>query len=122
VSVVSEPTQEVPPGRGLFSRTATTATLLFAAGALLSLVAKLLFENRRNSLACGDSRTQILDGLLLAAIVCSILAVVLGIAALATHSQHTGWVALGMLVASTTVALILVPEALGGYQCGIGAA
>jgi hypothetical protein len=93
--------------------------LVLAACAALSLVAKLFFENRWASLRCGDTHTQILDRLVLAAVLCSILALVAGVTALAGHTRHKGWIILGMLVAGAVVAFVLVPDTLGGYRCGI---
>lgn len=105
--------------RGRLANGATTATLVFAGGAGLALAAKLVCENRWTSLICGDSRTLVLDRLLLAVLTCSLLAVVAGIAAFAGHSEHKGRVVLGVLVAVTAAALILLPDALGRYRCGI---
>lgn len=122
VRVASEPNPEASPrpsGPGPVSRTATPATFVLAAGSVLSLVAKLLLEDRWTSLTCGDTQTLILDRLLLAAPVCSILAVLVGIVALFGHTRQKRWVILSMLGAGVIIGLILVPDALGGYVCGI---
>jgi hypothetical protein len=100
-------------------RTATTVVPVFAAGALLSMIVKLFLEGRWASLTCGDTHTHVLDRLVLAALGCSIVAVITGIAAVTSRTQHQGLVVLGMVVGGAVVALILVPDALGGYQCGI---
>ena len=83
------------------------------------MVTELLFEDRWASLTCGDHQTLILDRLLLAALVCSILAVLVGIVALVGHTRQKRWVILSMLGAGVVIALIFVPDALGGYRCGI---
>jgi hypothetical protein len=117
--VAKEHTQEASPGRGRIARAAATVELLLAAGALLSIIAKVFLEGRWALLMCGDTHTQVLDRLVFAALVCSIVAVATGIATIAGHTQHKRWVVLGMVVAGAVVTLIVVPDALGGYQCGI---
>jgi len=119
VSVASEPTLVASAGRGLLARSTTAVALLAATGAVLALVAKLFLENRWTSLTCGDVQTLVLDRLLIASLACSALAVVAGITALACRTRHPVWVILTVLAAGMVAALILIPDVLGGYRCGI---
>ncbi len=68
---------------------------------------------------CGDSQTLVLDRLVGAAITLSILAVVLGIGALVGRSERKTWTALGIVIGLVVAALIVIPGALGGYQCRV---
>jgi len=119
VTVSDGTARESLPQRRSHAKVAATVGLAFAAGAVAALAAKLFLESRWTSLTCGDSQTVVLDRLQLAALTCSTLAVIVAIAALVGHSEHKGRAGLGILVAAITAALILVPDALGGYACGI---
>jgi uncharacterized membrane protein YbhN (UPF0104 family) len=116
--------RSVGRGRSLRVRTrdkdaATTIALLAATGAVLVLFAKLFLENRWTSLTCGDDRTLVLDRLQLACLACSTLAVIAGITALARRTRRPVWIIAAVLAAGMVATLVLVPDALGGYQCGI---
>jgi len=117
VTVSDRTARETLPQRRSLGKIAPTVGLAFAAGAVAALAARLFLESRWRSLTCGDSQTVVLDRLQLAALTCSTLAVVAGIAALVGHSEQKGRVGLGVLVAAIAAALILVPDALGGYAC-----
>jgi hypothetical protein len=84
----------------------------------VALGAELFLESRWKTPTCGDGHALLLQRLLIASVACSALAVVAGIAALASRTRHRTWIILGMLTVGLVAALILVP-ALGGYRCGI---
>jgi hypothetical protein len=99
------------------TRLAATGNALSAGLGAASLGAKLVFEKAWPPLLCGDSRSVVLDILVLAALAFSLLAVVLGVCALVGGSRHKASVAMTLTMGAAVGALILIPDALGGYQC-----
>jgi hypothetical protein len=66
----------------------------------------------RNLAECSTSRTALIDRMITAALVFSVLAVVAGTIALITRSAHTVWASVGIVLAVAAAAI-----ALGGYEC-----
>ena len=98
---------------------ASTAALLSASAAVGTLLAKIVLVDRWSSLDCGDSRALVLDRLVVSALTLSVLALILGVGGLIGRSERRVWAALGVVIASVVAALILIPDALGGYRCGV---
>lgn len=109
----------VPKGEIAWPTLPRQHVLLLTGVAVASLVAKVLLVERWSSLDCSDSRTLVLDRLVIGAIFLSTLAVAVGIVAIVSRRERRMRVVLGIVVSLLIAALVVIPDALGGYQCGV---
>lgn len=102
------------------ARRASTVTLWLAGLGVASLAAKLVLEEIRRSDECGTAITLALDWCIWVAIGASALAVVSGVVAIAARSDRTVRTAVAIGFALVVGTLVLVPDGLGSYVCGVG--
>ena len=101
---------------------ASTLALSLAAVAVASTVAKLLVDGLRGSDECGTILTLIVDVLILIALVSSVLAVIVGVVAVARRSGSHARALAGTAIGVVLGAILLTPVALSTYVCSVGAA
>ena len=101
---------------------ASTLSLVLAIVAIASGLAQLLVDGIRGSDECGTRVTLVLDVLIWTTLVSSILAVIVGILALAIRSDRLGSAVAGIVVGVVMGALVLTATLFGTYVCSSGAA
>lgn len=101
-------------------RPASLVALSLAALGLTGLVAKVLIDGGRTADACGTSMTVLIDRLVVATAAFSILAVIVGVFAVASRRGGKGIAMRAISCGALIATLVLVPEGLGSYTCGVG--
>jgi hypothetical protein len=79
---------------------------------------KFIVDGERPSDDCGTSLTMLLDRLVLSAAAFSVLAVLVGVFAIATDRGRTV-AALAITCGAIVAVLVLIPGGWGSYTCGV---